>query len=543
MADPVLHIKDAYFFEVPKVLWPRDFKSKADVARVSTVWVELDDQFQDYEFHKQYKALKEAGVELPPEQQANHDWQAWVHPHDDHHGHDDHGHHSPNEGKPFDEFLAAKVEARKAQFAEWKKSELAKAKAERSDSARDLTYAEFKKSSAFTADPYDSFVDKMLLGTAEAQKEWKKQWEDIKLKAADVQGFVADTSEATQWSEQKLAAYSSNLSGKILIPQPFGRLRNLHEAESGITITKYMIVEVGVALIIAILFSWLARRVVSGGPPKGRLWNLLEVFVVFIRDQIAVPAIGDGHHDEHHDGAHGHGEHAAAPQGHHVDASGHAVLNAAHASHDPGHGAADHDHGHTHSKKGHAAHISPAKKFTPLLCSIFFFVLGCNLAGMLPWVGSPTAAFGVTLAMACVTLTTVFVSGMIQFGFFGFFANQVPSMDLPTSMAIILKPAIFLVEFGGLLIKHGVLAVRLLANILAGHLVLLAIMGLAFGANAAAQFIGENGEVGFSWWITATIAVVGCAVLSILELFVAFLQAFVFTMLSALFIGAAVHKH
>lgn len=187
--------------------------------------------------------------------------------------------------------------------------------------------------------------------------------------------------------------------------------------------------------------------------------------------------------------------------------------------------------------------MSPAKQFTPLLCSIFFFVLGCNLAGMLPWIGSPTAVFGVTLAMAGVTLLTVFVSGMIQFGFLGFFANQIPTMDMPWYMAMVMKPMIFVIEFGGLLIKHGVLAVRLLANMLAGHLVLLAIMGLAFGATAASQFVQPEGGVGVTWYITATIAVVGCAVLSILELFVAFLQAFVFTMLSALFIGAAVHKH
>lgn len=544
MADPVLHIKDAYFFEVPKVLWKRDFKSKDDVAKVSTVWVELDDQFQDYEFHNQYHALEKLGVELPSEHDAHHDWHAWVHPHDDHHGHDDHGHHSPHEGKPFDEFLKSNVEEREAEFAAWKKQQIdqasAKSVAERSEDVRDakkLKYTDFKKSQEFVAGDYDSFVEKMLLDPA-----FPGQWEEAKLAAADVAGFVKDETEATQWSTEKLAGYSSNLSGKILIPQPFGRLRNLHEAESGITITKYMIVEVAVALIIAILFSWLARRVISGGAPKGRMWNFLEVFVVFIRDQIAVPAIGDGHHDEHHGEAHGHAEHGKA-HGHHVDAGGHAVLNTAHGPHDPGHGHDAVGHGHVPAKKGHAAHISPAKKFTPLLCSIFFFILGCNLAGMLPWIGSPTAVFGVTLAMAGVTLATVFVSGMIQFGFFGFFANQIPTMDMPWYMAIVLKPAIFLIEFGGLLIKHGVLAVRLLANILAGHLVLLAIMGLAFGAAAASQFVGENGEVGVTWYITATIAVVGCAVLSVLELFVAFLQAFVFTMLSALFIGAAVHKH
>lgn len=545
MADPVLHIKDAYFFEVPKVLWKRDFKSKADVEKVSKVWVELDDQFQDYEFHQQYHELEKLGVRLPSEHDAHDAWHEWVHPKD--HAHHAPGHHGPNFGKPFDEFLASKVAARETQFAAWKKLQVEEAtkkpQAERSEDVRDakkLVYTDYQKSAAFSADEFDPFVEKML-GDAEFKKAWA-----AKARNPDVAGFVKDDSEATKWSEQKLADYSNHLSGKILIPQPFGRLRNLHEAEAGeITITKYMIVEVAVALIIAILFSWLARRVIAGGAPKGRMWNFLEVFVVFIRDQIAVPAIGDGHHDEHPN------DHAHTGEGHHVDAGGHAIAAAANAGpglggnghdHHHGHGHHDHGHGHSHGKKGHAVHFSPAKKFTPLLCTIFFFVLGCNLAGMLPWIGSPTAVFSVTLAMALVTLSTVFFFGMLQFGVLGFFVNQVPTMDMPWYMAIVLKPAIFLIEFGGLLIKHGVLAVRLLANMVAGHLVLLAIMGLAFGAAAALQYTKPTG-VDPLWWVTSTIVVLGCSILSVLELFVAFLQAFVFTMLSALFIGAAIHKH
>jgi F-type H+-transporting ATPase subunit a len=518
MADPVLHIKDAYFFEVPKFLWKRDFKSKDDVYKVSPVWVELDDQFQDWEFHRQHHKLTgkdEFGIALPAEETAHSDWHEWTHKGD-------------NFGKPFDEFLASKVATREAEFQAWKKAEVAKAKdAEERRDANELDYGDYKSSAEYHADSYDPFVEKMLLDS-KFQDEWKAATNEL----ADIKEFVE---KGPEWDADKLEGYSRHLSGKILIPQPFGKLRNLHEADSGFTITKYMIVEVGVALILAILFSWLARRVITGGAPKGRLWNLLETFVLFIRDQVAEPAIGGGH-DDHGDG-HGHGHDAHGKDGHHVDASGHAVANAAHA-----HGHDDHGHGHAPKKK-HAVHVSPARKFTPLLCSIFFFVLGCNLAGMLPWIGSPTAVFGVTLAMALVTLTTVFVAGMIQFGFFGFFANQIPSMDMPWYMAIVMKPAIFVIEFGGLLIKHGVLAVRLLANMLAGHLVLLAIMGMAFGATAASTFIQANGEVGIGWWITATIAVIGCALLSILELFVAFLQAFVFTMLSALFIGAAVHKH
>lgn len=162
--------------------------------------------------------------------------------------------------------------------------------------------------------------------------------------------------------------------------------------------------------------------------------------------------------------------------------------------------------------------------------------------GMLPWAGSPTASFAVTFALAFVTFATVCAAGMQQFGFLGFFANQVPGMDLPWYMAIIIKPMILVIELLGLCIKHLVLAIRLLANMVAGHLVILAIMGLAFGAEAALHFAAPT-TPGWQWWVTATIAVVGAAAFNILELFVAFLQAYVFTFLSTLFIGSAIHKH
>jgi F-type H+-transporting ATPase subunit a len=141
-----------------------------------------------------------------------------------------------------------------------------------------------------------------------------------------------------------------------------------------------------------------------------------------------------------------------------------------------------------------------------------------------------------------VTFVTVVVSGMMKFGVIGFFLNQIPSMDLPLPLAMILKPMIFAIEILGLMIKHLVLSIRLLANMVAGHLVILGIMGLAFGAQAAMNFSAPDVPA-WQWWLTATIAVVGSTLFNVLELFVAFLQAYIFTFLSALFIGASVHKH
>jgi F-type H+-transporting ATPase subunit a len=263
--------------------------------------------------------------------------------------------------------------------------------------------------------------------------------------------------------------FDEALDGKVLIPQPFGTLRNLYEKESGFAISKFMIIEVVVAAIIALLFIRLAQHLKRGPLPKGKLNHLLEGLLLYLRDQVAIPAIG--HHD--------------------------------------------------------------ADRFLPLLWTLFFFILGCNLFGLVPWAGSVTAAFAVTTSLAPVTLAAVFIGGIAKFGAVGFWLNQVPHMDLPWYM-FPLKVGIFAIEVLGLFIRHGVLAVRLLANIFAGHLVLLAIMAMAFSLEGAASN---------NWWVMATISILGSSLLSCLELFVALLQAYVFTFLSALFIGAAVHRH
>ncbi len=308
---------------------------------------------------------------------------------------------------------------------------------------------------------------------------------------------------------QDVAVFNEAMDGKILLyPQPFAELENLYMVKSGFGISKYMILEGVVAIGMLLIFTWLARRLAAGGPPKGRLVNFFESMLLFIRDQIARPAIDDPH-AAHADAGHGH------------DAGGHG--------------------GHVHDDRGHGGHAKHAvavahegDRFVPLLWTLFFFVLGCNLLGMVPWAGSPTASFSVTLALAAVTFATVVVAGMMKFGPLGFFANQVPSMDLPLPLAILLKPMIFAIEMLGLCIKHLILAVRLLANMVAGHLVLLGIMGLI---SAAASY-------SLGMWTTVTgISVVSCTLFSVLELFVAFLQAYIFTFLSALFIGASVHHH
>jgi len=304
-----------------------------------------------------------------------------------------------------------------------------------------------------------------------------------------------------------VAEFNHAMDGKILIPQPFATLDSLYAVKSGFGISKYMILELVLAGILVLLFTRVAAALRAGAAPKGRFANFFEAMILFVRDQIARPAIDShDHHDDHGHDLHTHDDHADAG---HAHAASKAAVHAVREQHD-------------------------GDRFVPLLLTLFFFVLGCNLLGMVPWAGSPTASFSVTLALAGVTFATVVVAGMMKFGFLGFFGNQVPSMDLPLPLAILLKPMIFAIEILGLLIKHLILAVRLLANMVAGHLVLLGIMGLI--STAATYSMGM--------WATVTgISVVSCTLFSVLELFVAFLQAYIFTFLSALFIGASVHQH
>lgn len=260
--------------------------------------------------------------------------------------------------------------------------------------------------------------------------------------------------------------------GRIIIPQPFGKLdlSDPHHPTpaSGFCISKFMLLEVVAALLVAVIFIRVAGLISSGRPPKGKFWNLFESMLLFIRDGAARPAIG--HHD--------------------------------------------------------------ADKFLPLIWTLFFFILFCNLLGMLPWAGSPTGSLSVTGTLALVAIAATIGGGMSKMGFLGFWKAQVPHMHLPFVLAIFLIPMIFAIEFMGLFIKHGVLALRLFVNMMAGHLVLGVI--LAFTAATAQSLL---------WYGVMPASVLGATALSLLELFVAFLQAYIFAFLASLFIGMAVHPH
>lgn len=273
-------------------------------------------------------------------------------------------------------------------------------------------------------------------------------------------------------------------------------------------ITKYMVIEVVAAVLLLAIFIPVARRALRGGPPKGRLWNMFEAMVLFLRNEVVRPAIGPDHpHGEDHDGEH--------------KADG----AAADGVHDP-HGDGTETHGHA------AVTYREADRFLPYILTVFFFILFCNLLGMIPWMGSPTGSINVTAVLAAMSLGVSLWAGMSKFGPIRFWLGLAPRMDLPKPMAIVLVPMILAIEIFGLFIKHTILAVRLLANMFAGHLVLGVIVGFI------PLFAGS-----VLWWGVMPAAVLGATALSMLELFVAFLQAYVFAFLSALFIGMCVHQH
>jgi F-type H+-transporting ATPase subunit a len=401
MASSILHIKDSYYFEVPRALKRSHRTAREDFP---AFWVRLDDEYQTWEANRILDLLQKS-----------------------------------------DSFKAAELQNRVGlvkSYQEWR--------AEHKNFAR----------------PFSTYLEqqawfKTLLGNEKANNAWQ----EIKVKASDAALYEKS---APAWSDEKIQEYNHQLDGKILIPQPFGEIKNLYERQSGFAISKFMILELLAALLICVFFFWLARQMRTSVRPRGRLWNMFEAILIYFRDNVARPAIG----------------------GHDAD------------------------------------------KFVPLLWTMFIFILTCNLLGLLPWLGAPTGSFAVTLALAVVTFATGLFFGMRKFGVLGYWKNQVPHLGLPWYMAIVIVPMIFLIEVVGLIIKHAVLGVRLLANMMAGHLVLLAVMGLAVAAAGSSL-----------WGVTATIAVVGSALFSCLELFVAFLQAYVFTFLSALFIGMAIHHH
>ena len=176
-----------------------------------------------------------------------------------------------------------------------------------------------------------------------------------------------------------------------------------------------------------------------------------------------------------------------------------------------------------------------ADAYTGYILTLFFFILFMNLLGLVPFGATATGNFMVTGALALVTFVVTEISGMRTLGFQGymgtiFYAPRGLNPVGTAIMMVILTP----VEFLGKLTKPFALMIRLFANMMAGHTLVLSLLGLIFMfAGTAAVITGG-----------VTIASLGMvSAIMLLEVFVAFLQAYIFAMLTAVFIGLIRHAH
>jgi len=162
------------------------------------------------------------------------------------------------------------------------------------------------------------------------------------------------------------------------------------------------------------------------------------------------------------------------------------------------------------------------EKFLPYLLTVFFFILFSNFLGLIPNGATVTSNISVTTTLAILSFIAVQVGGMMKNGVLGYFKGLIPS-----GVPAWLLPIMFIVEILGLFTKPFALAIRLFANMTAGHIVIFALIGLIFFMQT---------------YFVAPVSVAFALFIYLLEILVALIQAYIFTMLSSLFIGMAVHQ-
>lgn len=223
-----------------------------------------------------------------------------------------------------------------------------------------------------------------------------------------------------------------------------------------LSITKHTVFMWIAVVLLIVVFKLVANSYRKSFLPKG-LANLMEVLIIFVRDDIAKPTIGKGY-----------------------------------------------------------------EKFLPYLLTVFFFILVCNFLGLVPYGATATSNISVTATLAISSFIVIQAGGIMQNGVFGYFKGLIPG-----GVPVWLLPIMFVVELLGLFTKPFALAIRLFANMTAGHIVIMALLGLIFILNT---------------YVVAPVSVAFALFIYLLEMLVALIQAYIFTMLSSLFIGMAVHQ-
>lgn len=161
------------------------------------------------------------------------------------------------------------------------------------------------------------------------------------------------------------------------------------------------------------------------------------------------------------------------------------------------------------------------ERYVPFCLTLFFFIMICNLIGLVPWGSTPTGNIAVTLTLAIITFIVIEIAGMRALGA-GYLGTIIywphdMSLGMKLGLTLILTP----VELVGKITKPFALTIRLFANMMAGHVIILALIGLIFMFGWSVAF----GSIPMALFIMG------------LEVMVAFIQAFIFSLLAAVFIG------
>lgn len=252
--------------------------------------------------------------------------------------------------------------------------------------------------------------------------------------------------------------YSADAEGHILTKEKkdgkTGEIELIKLAPMDFSITKNVFMVFLMCVILVFVFRGVAKSYRTGLAPSGAA-KFFEPIIIFIRDEIAIPNIGEKHY----------------------------------------------------------------KKYMVYLLTVFFFIWFLNLAGMTPFGINVTGNIAITSALAILTFLITNFTAKKDYWLHIFW---MPGVPIP--MRIILAP----IELLGVFIKPFALMIRLYANMLAGHLVLGALIAAVFYFNAVAA---KGAFVGLTFF------------LNLIELLVALLQAYIFTMLTALYFGAAAEEH
>ncbi|MCL4510878.1 MAG: F0F1 ATP synthase subunit A [Bacteroidetes bacterium] len=162
------------------------------------------------------------------------------------------------------------------------------------------------------------------------------------------------------------------------------------------------------------------------------------------------------------------------------------------------------------------------KRLLPYFLTLFFFILFANFSGLIPYSSTPTGNLSVTASLAIIAFFVIQIAGIVDHGFIGYFKGL-----MPPGIPLFVFPIMVIVEALGLFTKPFALAIRLFANMIAGHIVIFSLIGLIFIFHSI---------------FVAPVSIAFAVFISLLEILIGLIQAYIFTMLTALFVGLAIHQ-